>query len=225
VTRSGNLAETEILEVLRDRYLSEGYQFIVQPSRDLTPSFLGNYRPDAIALKGSGGVVFEIKSSDPKQVGNHMAEIARRFDGHPEWRFELVFASNFVGERRPFAGIAEFKPLSDREFGLLRSEVAILSDQGHHAAALLMAWALLEAAGRRALSEEAGGAKRLLTGWQLIEQLFHLGLFHPDDLKMMRRLFEKRNAVAHAVPSAIVGAEDVTTILKLVDDLAAGERV
>jgi hypothetical protein len=223
VTQNGSQLE-ELLRLLRDRYLSEGFQFIIRPSRDLTPSFLGDYEPDAVALRGNGGVVTEIKSRRSAQGRKRMDDIARRFDAHPEWRFELIFGDNFVGDRAFHASPANVDPLTDREFDALRLEVATLMDGEHHNAALLMAWAFLEAAGRRALAGDAPGSRRPLTGWQLIEQLLHRGLIHSKSLDPLQNLLAKRNAVAHAVAANEATQRDVTALLELADDLAAGER-
>jgi len=127
-------AEEEILALLRDRYLADGFQFIARPSRDLTPGFLGDYLPDAIALKGDGGVVIEIKAGRDRR-SRDMRDVAGRFALHPEWRFELVLAENFGADRRLPPGLAELKPLSNLRF-ISFKHVALSPDSLKHIAQL-----------------------------------------------------------------------------------------
>jgi uncharacterized protein YutE (UPF0331/DUF86 family) len=215
-------AEREILELLRARYLADGFRFIIHPPRDLTPSFLGSYRPDAIALKGSGGVVFEVKKSSRSGSGRGMAEIARLFEGHPEWRLEFVFADNFTGERGLLMGAASFEPLSDEQLASMRSEVELLSNGGHSDAALIMSWALLEATARRRLGS-AAGALQMMTGWQVVEQLATRGLLDPERVPEMQELLGLRNAVAHGAQVRRVSSEDVRAMLRVIDEISQNE--
>lgn len=214
-------AEREVLDVLRDRYLSDGFQFIIHPSRELTPVFLGNYRPDAIALKGRGGVVIEIRGRDAGTTDGRAAELARLVGSQPGWNLDLVFASNFVGDPR-FPQADGRAPAAD-EMREMRSEVDALLGSGHADAALMMAWALLEAAGRRLMVTQQRNARKPLTGWQMIERLASGGAIDFEELDRVQALMAQRNALVHGIPAARAVPEDVAYLLDIVDGLLAGE--
>lgn len=214
--------EQEVLDLLRDRYLGDGFRFIARPPRDLTPSFLGSYRPDAIAVKGSGGVVFEIKKAPHGRSERTMAEIARLFEGHPEWRLEVVFADNFTGERPLLMGAGSFQPLPDEKLAAMRSEVELLTKDGHHDAALMMSWALLEAAARRRLRSSAE-TPTALTGWQIVEQLATKGLLDFERVPELEQLLALRNAVAHGAQTRQASCKDVRAVLSVLDELGQSE--
>jgi hypothetical protein len=222
VTAHERLPEQEILDLLRQRYLADGFRFIAHPPQKLTPAFLGSYQPDAIALKGSGGVIFEIKNSARGSSDIALAEIARLFEGRPEWRLELVFADNFTGERTLLMGAGSFEPLSDEQLAAMRSEVELLTNGDHYEAALIMGWALLEAAARRRLSS-ASAVPTALTGWQVIEQLATRGLLDFASVPELEKLLALRNAAAHGAQVRRASRDDVRALLSVVDEISQSE--
>src|ERR1700676_243772 len=81
--------EQLVLQRLRDRYEHEGYSFHAYPPREFVPPFLADYHPDAIALKGDGGIVIEIR--DPSMPRNvRLSEVADYFKGQKNWQFQIV---------------------------------------------------------------------------------------------------------------------------------------
>jgi REase_AHJR-like len=216
--------ERAILELLRERYVADGFQFIAEPAADLLPSFLRGYFPDAIALKDGGGVVIEVKGTRRPNSESEVSELARRLEGRPEWTLQLVFADNFARSELQSAGPDAISVPSDEELKQIRSEIDLLLDQGHYSAALILAWSALEALARRFLVSEKPSLSRPLTGWQVVEQLAARGLLDRWPLDDVSRLLARRNAVAHGDLSATVSREEVNRMLEIIDGVM-GERV
>src|SRR5688572_10891025 len=89
----GSTFETQerlVLDRLREQFESDGYEFVVHPVS--LPSFLGDYRPDAIALKGNGGVVIEVKSRRHSGADKRLSELTRLFVDQADWRFDVVYS-------------------------------------------------------------------------------------------------------------------------------------
>ena len=55
------LWESNVLKNLRQVSEARGLKFYVNLPRDIIPDFLGNWRPDAIALGPDGGIIIEVK--------------------------------------------------------------------------------------------------------------------------------------------------------------------
>jgi hypothetical protein len=141
--------ESETLKRVRDRYEATGYRVRVKPrSRDV-PQFLEGFEPDAIATKGKGGVVIEIKSSGRAATRSAIVEfLAREVPKHKGWSFDLVLADK-EGIEPP----ASLQP-SRREILAGLDEVETLVREGNEQVALLYGWALLEATTRLIILRE-----------------------------------------------------------------------
>jgi hypothetical protein len=137
--------ESDTLDHIRGRYEAEGYRFLVKPSRSDVPRFLEGFEPNAIALKGDGGVVIEVKSSGTAARSPIVEFLAREVPKHEGWRFELVLA-----DREGIEPTLSLQPTKGEILSRL-DEVESLIKRGNQQAALLYAWALLEAAVRLTL--------------------------------------------------------------------------
>lgn len=211
-------AERDVLHALAAHYVGRGYRFLVNPPPDFVPSFLEGFRPDAIALKDDGGVVFEIKAGRGAGLGR-AEELARRTKEHPGWTFEIVFADNFARERGWIFAPEQIEPPSMDDVAQLRSEIQTLIDNGQTRPALLMSWAVLEALTRSLMPSGRGRRSRPLTGWQVIEQLATLGRVDEAEVGELKRLLTVRNALAHGDLTANLPLEDVVALLSLIDRL------
>jgi hypothetical protein len=214
------LVESEVIARLRDRYLAEGYQFVVEPMRELIPSFLGNYRPDALALRGDGGVVIEVKRRKPPRDQDYLAELAKLFEDHPEWKFQIVLAENFGRESIPEEPGWRGGDSSDEELQLKRNEVEGLVRQGFWDVALVLAWSVFEAAARSRLDRRG----EALSGWRLAERLISLGLLDNADLDKIRDILSLRSAISHGHFSVHATEGDVRFLLALIDSLASEDQ-
>src|SRR5689334_18586253 len=82
--------ENTVLDLLRERYESEGYEVFLHPSPSVLPVILAHYRPDAIAVRGDDKIVIEIKSDGSRSEGARLKDLASTFASIPGWRF-VVF--------------------------------------------------------------------------------------------------------------------------------------
>src|SRR6266508_4502079 len=79
----------KIREIARE-YRRAGYEVLVEPAGPQVPAFLGDYRPDLIALGERESVVIRVKAIRGFDRSEVNREVAARVDKQPGWRFELV---------------------------------------------------------------------------------------------------------------------------------------
>lgn len=212
-----SLRERAVLELLKERYQSEGYSFFEYPSQDITPSFLEGYRPDAIAVGPAGRVVIEVRSHR-KASDISLAAVADRFLGNSDWKFEVVYAED-LGEE---VGTQLTVPTVNQVISQI-PEVESLLASGHPKAAFLVGWGLLEAAARIAAQEGRGGSARSKPPRQVVNYLEQEGFLAASDAGDLRKLIDTRNALVHGGLNVIVSPNDVAVLLNvirlLVDEL------
>src|SRR5205085_298735 len=96
--------------------------------------------PDALAQKSGSNIAIEVKRHNTSATQYSLQKIRRLFDGHPDWQFNVVFVGS-----EPLQPVT----IPSAPPGVIRArmdEVRRLSGEGHHRAAFVMAWSLLEAA-------------------------------------------------------------------------------
>lgn len=183
---------------------AEGFSVFVHPSRNMLPAFLSTYQPDAIAYKGDRKIAIEVMAQQQSD-GPKVERIQRMFSDHPEWELRLVYA--------PPGSIAETMPALSRDHieAHLRQVEASLESMGG-TAALLMAWAIFEAAARRSTPASLA---RPQSPSRLIEVLAADGHITPDEADMLRGLSSTRNAVAHGQLDLDVSRADVGSLMTI----------
>jgi REase_AHJR-like len=204
--------ERTVLERLRETYEREGYGFYPYPPSELLPSFLGQYRPDAVALKGNGGVVIEIKARRGAQSDVRLSEVARLFKDNKDWRFSIVNVEDFPPEPD-----IEIFPAESMETELARVEQ--LAQQGQLRAAFVLAWGTLEATARALLAGYVGDKTRPMTPAELSEMLARYGLIDNDSATELRNLSMFRNAVVHGDLGLQVDQRSIASLKRVIRSL------
>lgn len=203
-------ADTELqaLEALRTQYVAQGFSFEVQPDQQQVPAFLGTYRPDAIARKPGENVAIEVREQRTQATDLTLQEIRRRFDGQPDWKFVVVYASSDPLKTLtiPASSIADIRDRLKR--------VRALEVQGEHRAAFVLGWSLLEATLHSV--ESASGARPRTPG-TVVQTLAMLGHIDPQLEQKVRPLILLRNRVVHGDLTAEPSADDVLLILSAVE--------
>jgi uncharacterized protein YutE (UPF0331/DUF86 family) len=197
-------AEEQFLESLRARYEDQGFTFTVAPDSRELPDFLGSYTPDAVARKPGLNIAIELKRHHTSATQYSLQKIRRLFEGHPDWQFNVVFMGTDPLERItiPTATPAMIRARMD--------EVRALNGQGHHRAAFVMAWALLETA----LQLVGGGlTSKPRTPGTVVQTLAMNGYIDADMERRMRPLIEVRNRIVHGDLNAEPAAADVELVL------------
>jgi REase_AHJR-like len=177
--------EANLLDALVARYRAEGFEVFVQPSRAVLPRFLGDYRPDAIAIGPNRKVAIEVVRSDgPSSKVRRLREI---FSNHDDWELVVFYVSpSSVGEQIKRASVGSIKMAIDQAIEL--------RDLGMHPAALVIGWSALEAIARILLPGQLAHSQ---PSGRLLEVLASEGYLTPSEADLLRSVAIARNAVAH----------------------------
>jgi uncharacterized protein YutE (UPF0331/DUF86 family) len=206
-----NIETTEnvVLERLVPDLKSQGYDVFVHPNRQMIPPFLGTYLPDVIALRDDKNLVIEIKQGS-NRAEKTLQELAKRFEGQSRWEFRIVWVS--ADEERGKLTLQSSETISDRI-----TEIRKLLDGGFTESALLMCWAILEATGRRLLSDEFA---RPQTPGRLVQILATKGLITPNEGDALRQIAEKRDRLIHGELTTDIDHSEVESFLAILTSLA-----
>jgi uncharacterized protein YutE (UPF0331/DUF86 family) len=141
-----------------------------------------------------------------------MEELQQLLSTHPEWELRIYYIPGRPEEE------VQIPDLSEIDAAL--AEVDQLKRAGHLRAALIMAWAALEAAGRALLPKELA---RPQPPNKLIEALASEGVVTPAEAESLRKAMGLRNAATHghlALPVTEQEVEQVVTAASLILGLA-----
>jgi hypothetical protein len=183
---SAESSEALAIERLLPDLEAKGYEVFVNPQRSILPRFFAGYEPDIIALRGDSKIAIEVKHHTVG-VDQRLREIAQRFEGHPDWKFQIIWVSPATDPKYP-------SRQSTSTIGQKLDEVKGLVANGHFDAAFLLGWAVLEATARAAVDREFD---RPQTPGRVVETLAARGILTPDEADMLRPLVEIRNRLIH----------------------------
>jgi uncharacterized protein YutE (UPF0331/DUF86 family) len=202
--------EADILRTLRSRYERRGCTFVPHPTGDLIPEFLRGYRPDALALSERDSVVIEVKARRTANSQKNLAQIAELVAKQPNWKFEIYYAGDFP------------RPVYDRpneaEISRLLEEIRGLRKAGFDRAALVMAWAALEAIARALRSEGADASAPMIPS-EIVEWLSRTGYIDNPTGRSLRHIIKARNAVVHGVQEIDLQDDELRELYSTVESL------
>lgn len=200
--------EQKLLSELCQKYLKDGYKFIISPNINQLPEFFGSYRPDAVALKDEHKIAIEIKQRAYNKKENSLKEIKKIFDGHADWRLIVTYLGS-----DPLSRI-EIPRASRHDIQEQILSVRSLLEQGHNRAALVMAWSLLEAV-LHYIQVDTG--KRPRTPGTVLQEFATLGYVDPELEMKLRELINLRNKIVHGHVNLEPSVEDVKIILLVLE--------
>jgi uncharacterized protein YutE (UPF0331/DUF86 family) len=201
--------ERDFLENLLPQYEADGFTVFLHPSSAMLPPFMEGYRPDAIAIKSDKKIVIEVKR-DTSSAKTNIKQISEIFAQHPEWELRVYYIPG-----RPQEKTIEVLTPSAIENSI--REVLKLRHAGRLTAALILAWATLEAIGRALLPEQLA---RPQPAGRLIEVLASEGLLTASEADTLRRAVDLRNAATHGHLDQPVTVEQVDELIAAVQLLA-----
>jgi uncharacterized protein YutE (UPF0331/DUF86 family) len=210
---SSSLRERDFLKTVVPGYEADGYSVFLHPVREMLPTFMRGYRPDAIAVKDDKRIAIEIKR-DAAHQETRIEQLRELFSNHPEWELSIYYIPGRPEEEEEF----QTPDIADIDSAL--AEVKELKRAGHLRAALMMAWATLEAAARALLPQSLA---RPQPANELIETLASQGLVTPSEAASLRTAIAVRNAATHgnfAVHITEKEVDDVITAASLIRGLA-----
>jgi uncharacterized protein YutE (UPF0331/DUF86 family) len=209
------LWESNVLRNLQQVSEARGLTFFVNPPREIIPRFLGDYQPDAIALGPEGGMIIEVKLRRSPESQKQLATIAKKVAEQKGWEFRAIYLNPPIGETPPIA-----KP-TPGQLQATFEEIDALTKGGHPAAALVTAWAALEALARLASTNSEARRPRGFSPIQAIQTLAEEGYIENEAADRLREMAKLRNAVVHGDFSVGVPTERVEDLLKDLQAIAS----
>lgn len=209
MTRNAETSEANLLDAIVSRYQSEGFDTFVHPSKSVLPGFMGDMRPDAIAIGPTQKIAIEIiRANGPHS--NKVEQLRQLFANQSDWEL-MVF---YVSQSSSTSDIAA--PNLDSITTSI-SEINELQDRGHALAALIMGWSILEGIARALLGDQL---ERPQPAAQLLEVLASQGFFTPSEADRLRPLAELRNKVAHGGLDVRIDSGQLDALLSAIHRLA-----
>lgn len=200
--------ERDFLQTLVPGYEAEGFSVFLHPTREMLPSFLRGYQPDAIAVKDGSKIIIEIKS-DANRRAARIERLQQILSERPGWDFRVYYIPSPVGDED-----IEASRIPDIDAAL--AEVDQLRQSGHLRAALMMAWSALEAASRALLPQNLA---RPQSGGQLIETLAAEGVITPSEADSLRRAVSARNAATHGHFAVPITKRDLDQVIDVANSV------
>jgi uncharacterized protein YutE (UPF0331/DUF86 family) len=215
MTSEAALWQSSALRDLQRVSEARGLKFYVNPPRDVVPDFLGDFRPDAMARGPEGGIIIQVKLQGTPESERRLAEIASRVSGQKGWEFRAIFVTPPIDE------ISSIPKPTQQQLQAAFDQIEALTNGGHHAAALLIAWAALESLAHLADANNETGASRAFSPLQAIQMLAEQGYLENEAADNLRRMVTLRNAVAHGDLSVDVQGGQVKSLLTQLRAIAA----
>ena len=211
--RSESEARLLLVGILRDLEAAD-YEVHTESLADHLPRFVGEYRPDALALGKPRNLAIEV-TLEGVPAKSASEEIRRRFDEDPDWDLRVYYA-------RPKGTAEPVEPVPVASIDASIREIQELHEKGQEQLALLRAWATLEALGRKLLP---GKFERPQTPGRLVEVLAFEGNVTPTEAELLRNLANNRNRFIHGSLDVEVDPSELArfaeTLKELRDQLPA----
>lgn len=206
--------EQEFIGQLKRKYTLMGYDFIEQPNEEQIPDFLSNALPDAIAKKGSEGIVFEVLLAGKSEKNSATANfLAREIPKHPGWKFELIVldGSSVDDDANYDLGANDFKRELER--------VAKLVEGGDYKLAVVAGWALLESLKRFLTSNSKDKSVKRYKPSVVVEALVSEGLINDEEGENLRNIAYIRNKLVHGFVNVVVQKKDALFLNSIIETL------
>jgi hypothetical protein len=172
------------LDEIERRWAGEGYKLVLRPSRETVPAFLGGHLPDAIATGKEPGIIFEVVNPRSRSTKTKVSQLQRLFENRPDWRLEVVYTPSDATNLE-ITSAASIDGALDQAQELADKEPR---------AALMLAWAGLEALGR---ARHPDLASRGMSVSSLTDLLISNGDLDQNVQSELRDLGSLRNRIAH----------------------------
>ena len=192
---------------------AEGYDVFLEPNKLLTPYFLENLHPDAIAIRGDGNLLIEVTS--PSETASPKLEKFRQaLEGRPDWELRVILIPPEYEKK-------QLKVQQSRVITNRLSEIEKLAAEGYFVPCVILAWSTLEAISRRLLPRRF---ERPQTPGRIVEVLASLGRIEPADADFLRALADKRNKLVHGEFDVGVDDIEISRTLKILKDIVLSAR-
>jgi hypothetical protein len=210
----------QALEQTARQYRDEGYVVVTHPDKDHLPAFAADFGVDLLATRGDLKVLVQVKKNRTElEADPSVPRQAEVTNAHPGWRYDLVV----LEEADPFERITRgAREPSVGEIDQVLSEVDGLIKLGNNRAALVMAWAALEATMRQVASSVELYMPRTIAA-ELLRTLYGNGLLSRDEFNVLRDNFRLRTEVVHGLVGPAVEPDAVRTVTAVARKLLSGK--
>lgn len=198
--------EAAILEEVKKKLLSEGYEVIIQPNSLLVPEFLGKFRPDALAFRSDKQLVVEVatRGTASERRLKHIQDVIGAQD---DWELRLIWSA-------PGQTSKSLRKVTVEAVQNAIEENRKLLTDGHYRASFLLSWSALEALGRMLLPSALA---RPQSPARLVDQLAQGGFVPPKEADDLRTLISKRNRLTHGDLRTDIKRKDVELLLRILE--------
>lgn len=180
------VTELDVLNRIVPELERDGYEVYIEPRKPLIPVFLGDFRPDAIALKDGRKLVIEVMRKSPRS-SQKLDRITALFKDEVEWELKVVWVEPTSD---PFVHQAQSVEIIENRI----AQVEQIVEAGHNDAAMLLAWATFEAI---AFSILSNSSEYVRSPSVLVEKLARGGNLTPVEADALRSVAKKRNVLIH----------------------------
>jgi uncharacterized protein YutE (UPF0331/DUF86 family) len=204
----------QIIEQLTPQLEAEGYTVYLEPPRQLLPSFMQDYTPDAIALRSRGleqsrkNLAIEVKV-EGRFPGATTLDLERRFAGARDWELRVYYA-------RPAGRKDSLTQAPTQTIDTALSSIENLVSTDQLQAALLLGWATFEALGRALAPEKFEGPQ---SPERLVQVLANDGLVTPSEADTLRVLSKARNQLTHGDLGQPLQTDDFAKFIEILATL------
>jgi hypothetical protein len=198
--------EADILEATARSLEEQGYDVFLEPMASLLPAPLKSLNADGIAIGREPKLVIEVAQEGSRDA-QRVAAIQRALKDAPDWKLHLVVGLAPPSSRPAMVDVNDIANVVDRASRLARTEAS---------AALLMAWAALEALGR---AHKPDDFARPQSPGRIVERMASDGLITPSEAEFLRAMAAKRNAFVHGDLMQPIPVADVERFLRLLNAL------
>lgn len=200
--------EFEILQSLVPELEAEGYEVFVHPNKPLIPKFLGDFEPDALALRPGKNLAIEVLKQSPR-ASKKLELITPLFRNQEDWELRIIWITS--NNESKILQIQSLETVGQRI-----NEITKLALTGHTEPSLLMAWATFEALARVALN---GQFARPQTPGRIVEVLATEGYVTPTEAELLRKLADKRNRLIHGELNVKVSDEELSDFFEVLETM------
>ena len=208
MTQVAESREAAVLDIVLPNLVADGYEVFREPSKNLIPKFMKNYRPDAIAIKLDKKIAIEVVSKGGSR-DRMLGDLHSLFSQQSEWELQVIY----VPQRQEGQAV---EPLSKPSIQKALDRVIQVHDTSGDVAGILTGWSVLEATARLA---EPLNFTRPQPSARLVEFLASQGYVTPDEAGLLRSLGRLRNAASHGSLDLSVDRQSLVKLVAITQGL------
>lgn len=198
------------LERVAEQYREEGYGVVIRPTGGQLPAFAAGFGADLIATRGHENALVRVKMTRTDLAADPtVAAQASVVNEQPGWRFDLVI----LRKDDPFSRLA--RHATEPSVGQIEETLhgaERLADAGFLPAALVQAWAGLEAVLRRAGRGAEPGMPPI--GGELLAGHYGSGSLSKEEYTALKQSFQARGEIVHGFAHGSISAEALTGVVE-----------